>query len=214
MRVESMRMLLPLKRPFIWISRIRHRCGYGVHSPFAFELITGLIYEKTPYYAYQQLAEEQQRLTPLRGKGWSRERGAVNRLLFRLVNRFQPRLIVDAGILSAASLYLQAGKLDAHYRFVPELAKLTVEPGTSVDFLYLHADQDPAFVAAAFEQCAALATANSLFVVGGIYASPAMRTLWRAFQADERVGITFDLYDCGLLFFDRCKIKQHYKVNF
>ena len=25
------RITLTLKRPFIWLSRFRHRCGYGVH---------------------------------------------------------------------------------------------------------------------------------------------------------------------------------------
>ena len=48
------RMLLALKRPFIWLYRFRHRCGYGVHSPFAFNLITHVIYETTPYYKYKE----------------------------------------------------------------------------------------------------------------------------------------------------------------
>ena len=39
------RITLALKRPFIWLRRFRHRCGYGVHSPFAFNLITQVIYE-------------------------------------------------------------------------------------------------------------------------------------------------------------------------
>lgn len=47
------RILLALKRPFIWLYRFRHRCGYGVHSPFAFNLITHVIYETTPYYKYR-----------------------------------------------------------------------------------------------------------------------------------------------------------------
>lgn len=49
------RILLALKRPFIWLYRFRHRCGYGVHSPFAFNLITHVIYESTPYYKYEEL---------------------------------------------------------------------------------------------------------------------------------------------------------------
>ena len=52
------RITLTLKRPFIWLSRFRHRCGYGVHSPFAFNLITQVIYESTPYYKYKDLAVE------------------------------------------------------------------------------------------------------------------------------------------------------------
>ncbi len=51
------RITLTLKRPFIWLSRFRHRCGYGVHSPFAFNLITQVIYESTPYYKYKDLAD-------------------------------------------------------------------------------------------------------------------------------------------------------------
>ena len=47
-----MNLLYYLKRPFIRLSRFRYRCGYGVHSPFAFSLITDVIYEKMPYYAY------------------------------------------------------------------------------------------------------------------------------------------------------------------
>lgn len=52
-----MNLLLSIKRPFIWLSRFRYRCGYGVHSPFAFSLITDVIYEYTPYYAYHALQE-------------------------------------------------------------------------------------------------------------------------------------------------------------
>lgn len=209
-----MNMLLTLKRPFIWLSRIRYRCGYGVHSPFAFELITCLIYENAPYYAYQELAVEQKKLSAIRGKGWNKEPRKVNRLLFRLVNRFQPCCMIDAGALSASSLYLQAGKADANYLFVSELSDLFLESDTPVDFLYLHKEKEPSFVEEVFNLCSTRTTWQSVFVLSGIHSSRAMQTLWKQFQDNERVGITFDLYDVGILFFDRCKIKQHYIVNF
>lgn len=41
-----------------------------------------------------------------------------------------------------------------------------------------------------------------------------MKALWKKIQQDDRTGITFDLYDLGIVFFDRTKIKQHYLVNF
>ena len=47
-----------------------------------------------------------------------------------------------------------------------------------------------------------------------VSAIPKMKVLWKKWQADERVGITFDLYDVGLLFFDKTKIKQQYIINF
>mgnify|MGYP000343816639 FL=1 len=97
------RITLTLKRPFIWLSRFRHRCGYGVHSPFAFSLITQVIYESTPYYKYKDLAVEQKKLASQKDKNWTYESKKVKRLLFRLVNYTQPDTIVDAGTLPASS---------------------------------------------------------------------------------------------------------------
>ena len=95
------RITLALKRPFIWLRRFRHRCGYGVHSPFAFNLITQVIYENTPYYKYKDLAAEQKKLAPQKDGRWKYESKKVKRLLFRLVNYIQPDTIVDAGTLAA-----------------------------------------------------------------------------------------------------------------
>lgn len=215
----SMNILRTIKRPFIWLTRIRYRKGYGVHSPFAFELIAGLMEEKIAYYAYEPLKEEQKRLFAQHtkadcAKGWNHERRKVNQLLFRLVNRYQPHTIIDAGALSAASIYLQAGKASAHYTFASDLTMLFLEADASVDFLYLHQPSNPKFVAEVYDICAHRTTPQSLFVIGDIYASASMRTRWKALQNDPRVGITFDLYDIGILFFDKKKIKQHYRVNF
>lgn len=116
------RMLLALKRPFIWLYRFRHRCGYGVHSPFAFNLITHVIYETTPYYKYKELASEQKRLMPQKDRAWGYESLKVKRLLFRLVNYAQPATIVDAGMQAASSLYLKAAKEGADYTAAADLS--------------------------------------------------------------------------------------------
>ena len=44
-----------IRSAWIWCKRFRHRKGYGVHSPFAFNLITWVIYEKLPYYKFPEL---------------------------------------------------------------------------------------------------------------------------------------------------------------
>ena len=209
-----MNIILALKRPFIWLSRIRHRCGYGVHSPFAFELITCLIYEKAPYYAYEKLKTEEKERKRNSLERWHAEPKKVKRLLFRLVNRVQPDTVIDAGFLSGASLYLQAGKESADYTFASELSDLFLEAGVPVDFAYIHKYKEPDFVEDVFRICVERTVPKSVFVIGGIHYSKAMKQLWKRIQLDERVGITFDLYDVGILFFDRTKIKQHYIVNF
>ena len=208
------RITLTLKRPFIWLSRFRHRCGYGVHSPFAFSLITQVIYESTPYYKYKDLAVEQKKLASQKDKNWTYESKKVKRLLFRLVNYTQPDTFVDAGRLAASSLYLKAGKEGADYTSASELSELFLEAGVPVDFLYLHDYRHPEFVEEVFRICAARTAKKSIFVVEGIRYTPQMKKLWKCMMQDEKVGITFDLYDIGILFFDKTKIKQDYIVNF
>lgn len=207
-----MNLLLRLKRPFIWLRRFRHRCGYGVHSPFAFSLITDVVYEKMPYYAYHSLKEEQKKR--IRECGWNKGSRKVNRFLFRLVNRVQPATIVEVGRPSVTSLYLQAAKPSAEYLFASDLSELFLDVDVPVDFLYLNDYRNPDLIEEVFRICARRTTLKSVFVVHGICYSKSMNALWKRLQADERVGISFDLYDVGLLFFDKTKIKQQYIVNF
>ena len=94
--------------------KIRHRKGFGVHSPFAYNLITKVIEETYSYYAYQQIEEvwhtrvcnqltqdDFQRRKPVSEK--------YGRLLFRMVNRFHPDIIFEYGScwgISSLCLYL------------------------------------------------------------------------------------------------------------
>ena len=208
------RILLALKRPFIWLCRFRHRCGYGVHSPFAFNFITHVIYETTPYYKYSDLAAEQKRLAPQKDRTWNYEPLKVKKLLFRLVNYAQPRTIVDAGMPAASSLYLKAGKEGADYTAASDLSGLFLESGMPVDFLYVHDYRRPEFVEEVLRVCMGRVTGASVFVVEGIRYTPQMRAVWKRVSRHEKAGITFDLYDLGIVFFDKTKIKQDYIVNF
>lgn len=208
------RITYVLVRPYTWLCRFRHRRGYGVHSPFAFNFITRVLYERAAYYKYAQLRSDEKRLKQARGAEWLYEPLRVKRLLFRLVNFAQPRTVVDAGRLAASSLYLKAGCEQADYLGTADLAGLFLEAGVPVDFLYLHDYRHPDFVEKVFQLCASRTTGRSLFVIEGICYSRPMKTLWKQMRADARVGITFDLYDLGILFFDKTKAKQDYIVNF
>ncbi|KAA6346711.1 hypothetical protein EZS27_005795 [termite gut metagenome] len=208
-------IFLILKRFFVRLSRFHCCCGYGVHSPFAFDFITQVIGEKKPCSAYKELkVKEKKQIRANHEKGRVNESRKVNRLLFRLVNRMQPCTIVDAGSLSCSALYLQAGKSSADYVPASDLTDLFLEKGVPVDFLYLHDYKNPVLTEQIFRVCAARSHKQSVFVIGGIGYSKEMKTLWRRLIANEEVGVTFDLYDLGILFFDKTKVKQHYKVCF
>lgn len=192
-----------LKQVLIWLKRFRYRCGYGVHSPFAFDFITNVIYEKTRYYAYSEIET-----------GASTHARKVNRLLFRLVNRVQPHTIISTGQSQLTSAYLQAGKRTATFFPLSPKDESAILSVPQVDFLHVDCSGDPAFVERVTEYGITHTDTRSMIVLQGIYQSPSAKALWKRVVADERVGITFDLYDLGILFFDKSKIKQHYIVNF
>lgn len=40
---------------FVFLRRIRHCAGFGVQSPTDYAFVRGVIYERLPYYAYEEL---------------------------------------------------------------------------------------------------------------------------------------------------------------
>ena len=192
-----------LCRLWIWCKRFRHRCGYGVHSPSDFFLITSIIYERSPYYAYRTLKK----------RGFSNYlphyRRKVNRLLFRLVNYFRPKSLIEVGIGNGASIsYMRAASrtMDSvtlkgrdRDKTLLQLTK-KLEELKSVDCL--HIAHTP-FYQEVFEEALSYVQPDSWFIIGGIYESQEKRKWWKEVVADERVGITFDLYDIGLVFFNK-----------
>jgi hypothetical protein len=40
------------------------------------------------------------------------------------------------------------------------------------------------------------------------------RTFWQEIISDEHTGVTFDLYYCGIVMFDKKRHKQNYIINF
>lgn len=88
--------------PFIWLRRIRHRCGYGVHSPFAFQFITEVLYTNLPYYVYDELDKE----LPMSDMFRVRK---ILHMLLRLSNWRQPNVITCLSASPYVLRYIQAG---------------------------------------------------------------------------------------------------------
>jgi hypothetical protein len=234
------------KRVLIWLLRFRHRKGYGVHSPFAFNLITGVFYEKAPYYDYEYLKGLVSRASDKSPALWKRnlESTRIYELLFRLANDARPHSILEIGTsVGVSSIYLSCcrkkarlitldeksevnslatslferycDKIDYRTGDVLSLVPEALSDLGTLDFLLLNPGYYPLItLQKLFELCASASNPSSVFVIQGIYSSPAMKKWWEELVADERLGITFDLYDIGIIYFDKKKIKQHYIVNF
>ncbi len=189
---------------WIWLKRFRHRKGYGVHSPFAFDFITGVVYETGMYYAYRPLEQR------YGGRAVSYRTRKNRRLLFRMVNYARPDRIEIRGASEAEIAWLSAAHRCPVCTVVadePELA------GGKAGFLYVDLDGTERGEQT-FESWLPVASSRSVYMVKGIHASAVRRMWWKRMQQHPLTGIIFDLYDFGIVFFNRDVYKQHYIVNY
>ena len=100
------------RRPWIWLSRFRQRKGYGVHSPFAYSFIRGVVLESSAYYAYADLAP----LHPWWVRWFRLYPMQCRRLLFRLANFAEPRTVELRTEDEVAKKYIRAAVPRAEVR--------------------------------------------------------------------------------------------------
>ncbi len=116
----------------------------------------------------------------------------LGRLYFRLANWRQPSKMLADSYQSYWSAGCKKTVFVSKLDYV-ELACVRVEQSLAYEELLGKCDE-----------C-------SILVVEGIYRS---KDIWLRMIDDERVGTTFDLYYCGILFFDKKRYKHHYIINF
>lgn len=198
-----------LPRAVRWLRRFPHRQGYGIHSPFAFGLVTGVIYERGAYYAYAPLrATRRAAPCPLRERD--------DRLLLRLANAAAPHTALVWGRHTDVTLsYLRAGRSSARFVHIGDTAATppgeAVARAATVDFLYVDdAERWPDVWRAAVEA----AGDRAFFVVRGIRRTRRDHLAWQQLTADERVRVTFDLHDFGIACFERRFNKENYVINY
>lgn len=205
-----------ISRLIVWLTRVRHCRGFGVQSPTDYSFIRYVVNEHYPYYAYSDLAEQMPHT--------DRTTRKLCRLYFRMANFLQPDTVVCTHITpsrdttngkpggdnartetEARARYIKAGCRKAQIMSNPDDAeRIGLLIVTTADDGYEQT----------VRQALAKTTPRSVFVIEGIGRDRRARDLWRRLTADDRVGVTFDLYYAGIAFFDRQRYKQSYKVNF
>lgn len=213
------------------VRKLKHRKGYGVHSPFAYSIITEVIEEKLPYYAYQRM----QRVYPANGALPFK----VATLLFRLSNRFRSRHILEVGcdggysilplllvdsrndiysVASSAQKDLTERHLSMFSDVVNRVRFIDSVEALPDDYVadMIVVNGVPAgmsqsdFVSWILERM----SERGVLFVRGIQPGHQMETYWDELCECDQVEVTMDLYDYGLAIRLPRFFKQHYIVSF
>jgi hypothetical protein len=179
------------------------RKGYGVHSPFVYDLITEVIEEKRPYYCYGHLKTQYLALGKRNNKYLSRKE---YELLFRMANRFKPaKSLVIADDSGLSALYVTAFSKDA--RCVSADGSDVRDYGDEKYDLIVcrYFTQDTVF--GLFEYI----KEDTVMIVSGIRNSEVERKLWLSLCGYSKVSVTIDLHNMGFIFFHPKLHKKTYK---
>jgi len=205
------------------------RGGHGVHSPFAFDLITKVIEEKRQYYCYERLSSARRQIQQNIDKPCFSE--GENRFLFRLANYFKPKTIFITGRnLGLTPLYVTAySKETVCTAFETEPTAMPITryyadkyargsvhihdcaPGkpNNIDLIIWGSARDISL--STFEEYLAHTRNDSVMVISGIRASSKNKRVWRSICAHSKVSVTVDLYNLGLVFFNSKLHRRTYK---
>ncbi len=229
--------------------------GHGVHSPFVYDFIIHVLNDTRSFYSYKQIEAIRQQLLhddrilqiedfgagSRTIKNTERKVAAVagsslkpskfSQLLFRMVNYYQPKTILEVGTsLGITTAYLASAKKDASVitmegaKAVAAVAKenftklaltnitivegnfdetlaATVQPLPSVDFAFLDGNHRYEPTIRYFDTLLNHIHEYSIVIMDDIHWSEEMEQAWYKVQQYEQVTLTIDLYFIGILFF-------------
>ncbi|MGL5317634.1 MAG: hypothetical protein ACRC9Q_02920 [Bacteroidales bacterium] len=93
-----------------YLKRFRNKRGFGVHSPFAFHLITEIIREKYPFYKFEEIDQAVAEFCAKENKHITAKKFHI---LFRLINHLHSNRVLEIGSyygLSTLSMALCGGE--------------------------------------------------------------------------------------------------------
>lgn len=90
-----------LRRYYTALRRYSRSKGFGIHSPFAFDFVLRVLRERCHYYAYEAITNRRRQALHLASSATRHPRiiSLKNaKMLFRIVCRFQPSVILQCGV--------------------------------------------------------------------------------------------------------------------
>ncbi len=241
---------------------------HGVHSPFVYDIVTTVIYDEKEFYGYSKIEKIREKMLDNHSLINMQDFGAgslhannskrkiselamhsakpkkYGRLLFRLVNKFQPSTILELGTsLGLSGMYLASARKQAQFISLEGSAELAhiaqqnfnalmlsnveVLPGTfednlshsiqkleSLHFVFFDGNHKRIPTIAYFEECLKFCCNESVFVFDDIHWSNEMEEAWNYIKEHPQVKVTIDLFFLGIVFFRKEQVKENFTIRY
>jgi predicted O-methyltransferase YrrM len=242
--------------------------GHGMHSPFVFDFIINVLNDKKEYSAYTSIEQlrnqlkKDNRILEIKDFGAGSVVNKTNhrsvaeiarnaakpkklaQLLFRIVNYYQPKTMIELGTsLGISAAYIASGNAngklitiegskaiaeiaDKNFRSLG-LSNIELITGNfdiilphilekiSPGFVFIDGNHRAAPTLNYFQQLLEKRSESSLFIFDDIHWSSEMESAWEEIKNHPSVLLTIDLFFIGLVFFrPEFKVKQDFIIRF
>lgn len=246
---------------YLWRAKSRH----GIHSPFVFHLVSEIFNDPRRYDAYEKVAAIHERfkrnsgsiqVTDL-GAGSKKMKGDVRKiqdiakssvkrakymkLMFRLVDHFEPAHILELGTSLGLTTHMMAlaskestvttiegcpetaALAMTHLDHVPNVNVIISDFDSALPHALENGAPDLVFVDGNhlleptlryFQWCVNNLSDDAVLIFDDIHWSTGMHDAWERIKANDRVGVTIDIFEMGIVFFRKEQAKQHFIVRF
>jgi predicted O-methyltransferase YrrM len=241
---------------------------HDIHSPFIYEIYNDVICDEIPFYVYDDIESIRAKLLITEVKIQIEDHGAGSKvnnsnarkikdvakntlknpkygqLLFRLVNRFKPKTILELGTsLGISTMYLAATNKNVKVTTVegcPNTAKVAqvnfdklgfknielindtfdhflpvyLIQNNSLDFVFFDGNHQKEATINYFNLCVEKAHNDSVFIFDDIHWSEGMTEAWNVIKKHPKVTSTIDLFFVGIVFFNTDLSKEDFVLMF
>lgn len=268
--IPSLLYFRKVNKNFLFAEYLRYlfkaKGRHGIHSAFVYELYEKVVADKIKYYDFAPIEHLRKKMLSSPetidvidfGAGEHRNKKRkvkdiarvtsvtprMGRLLFRLANYVQPKVMVEMGTsLGISTLYQAKACPDAKFitmegspktveiaRHNFELLKAaniktvvgdfkTTLPEVlknlkQVDYVFFDGNHRKDATLEYFNAFLAKAADNCVFVLDDIRWSKGMLEAWEEIIKEPRATVTIDLFNFGLVFFRKGQVKEHFVIRF
>lgn len=243
------------KKYFSYYIHAKNGKGHGIHSPFVFDFVDHVLNDNKKYSCYKTIESLRRQLLknnsvievedfgagsaviPFRKRKInaiatsSLKNKKFGQLLFRIVNYYQPQLIVELGTsLGITTCYLASGNTNAnvitfegsreiatiarknfklanlqHIKLIEGNFNETLLPALenikNIDLAFIDGNHRKESTLTYFIEMLKKSNQHSIFIFDDIHWSNEMEEAWKQIQEHASVTLTIDLFFIGIVFF-------------
>lgn len=219
--------------------RIKAFHWQGIHSPFVFALDRLCLHDKKKYDCYKKLRVFKKYLSENKVKT-PHKSFEISKLLYRLVNHLQAKNALVLGESSGMEIVAMANGNTKNIHVVSEvplpktalqyfaqngMKKITQEVispnlflerdtrNIAYDLVLFHKNNSTANTSSLFENALPLTHNDTVFIFEKIHDSKENEQVWKSIQQHQKVHVTVDVFNVGLVFFRKEQAKEHFVVG-